>query len=675
MAKLEKQFLVEIGVEEIPSQYLEGIRRSFQDRMAAGLKAERLLFDGLTAEATPRRFVVSGRVSAEQTVEEEWVRGPSYQACYRNGEPTPALNGFLGRVGLTRDQVSFEGEGPKAYLMARVEKPVKLTQEVLPDVVRQAFEGVPVPRSMRWGEGDEKFLRPVRWALLALDDQMLAFKVFGVASGAVSYGNRTDHPEPFPVGSVDDYRRGLAEAGVMLSAQDRLKTILDVGQRLAGDIGGKLQYDPLLLEEVPNLVEWPTPFVGSFPAEYLAIPEPILVTSMRVHQRYFPIVDSASGRLMPAFLAVRNGVGRDLSGVRHGNEKVLRARLADAQYFYQGDLAHRLEDFRSGLDRVTVHAKLGTYGDKIDRMRTILGAVGGWWNRQAPVLRAIELYKCDLLTQVVQEFPELQGEIGALYAARDQEDREVVSAIADQYRPGFQGDRVPEREVGQIVALLDRIESVLSSLSAGIRPTGSEDPYGLRRAALGIGRIAAETPVMGLHTVREILERASDGLGIPQEISDEAYRLVRSRMETFLSEERSLEEVRAVLALDFPWHLLERRLHLLKMVHDEPGFVAFQAAFKRMRRVSAEAEPTVLSGYEGSPETALLGTLASLEHVPEEETERWWQGVQEATLAVNRFFDEVLVMDPDLTVRQRRLALMARGVRVYARYFDPEELS
>ncbi len=670
-----KTFVVEVGVEEIPSQYLPDMGRDFGERMATGLREARLGFEDPRTFYTPRRLIWTAQLAPRQAAETEMVRGPAVSVAFKEGLPTPALDGFLKRVGLPIDALQRQEISGKEYLLAPVNKPTLSAQETIPEVLAQVLSGLPQPRSMRWRADDVRFVRPVRWLTLLLDDQVLTGEALGVTSGSLTYGNRTDHPDGLRVHSVDQYWQALKEGAVMWDPVERQETILLQARKLAQDSDGEVDFDPGLLEEVTNLVEWPTTFVGRFDPEFLEVPEPILITSMRVHQRYFP-VRGADGRLLPLFIAVRNGMGDRLDLVRRGNEKVLRARLSDARYFYDLDRREPLAARREKLAEVTVHAKLGTYADKVERVTRLFQRTRDWWPLDAEGVRdfgaSAALYKCDLLTQVVGEFPELQGEMGAIYAGLDGAPKAVQDAIRDQYRPGFPGDRMPHGPLGQVLGLLDRVDTLMSFYHAGIKATGSEDPFGLRRAALGLGRIAVETPILR-RTVRDLLQESQDMLGADAAVAEEVYGLVKSRMASFLADVWPDSIIAPTLARDFPWTELGERLAFLKALPVDAVEEVSQA-YKRVHRIARDAEDTAYpAAYQGVERTLAEKAEACLA-VPAEDLSGWWQAVIATIPVVGAFFEEVLVMDPDPDVRAARLGLVVRVGRALGRCYAWELL-
>lgn len=670
-----RELLVEVGVEEIPSRYLDALAAHFFKGMTEHLRIVRLDFRRESIWSTPRRLGFYAEVAPAQTAQQEMVRGPAVATAWGKDGPTPALMGFVRRVGVSIDDLGRQMVGTNEYVTASLAKPIKRAEDVLPSLVEDVLTEMPKPRTMRWDGSDARFVRPVRWLVMLLDDCLLHGEALGVRAGTQTFGNRTDHPASLTVRSIGDYWRAMAAGKVEVDVKRRRQTIVEEGTRLAASVGGRIDFEGGLLEEVANLVEWPTPFLGEFSSDFLHIPAPILVTSMRVHQRYFPVRDP-NGVLLPFFLAVRNGMGDALDLVRHGNEKVLRARLSDAQYFFAADRKTRLADHRVALAHVTLHTKIGTYQDKVDRIQALFARTREWWHLGAEVeplfMRSVDLYKCDLLTQVVGEFPELQGEMGGIYAQLDGEDGRVVAAIADQYRPAYAHDRLPQEPVAQLLGLLDRIDTLVAFFAAGIRPSGSEDPFGLRRVALGLALLATRTPILGEHTITELLAEAGRVATVNAAVVEDVQTLVVARLISALEEQWPVELLQAVLDRDFPWTRLDSRLRFLKTHRGEADPVI--AAFKRVGKLSR--------GVNGGEPLALgTGIESELGHVAQralaietDNLQAWWDIIVTMPVLIEQFFTEVLVMDPDLEVRHRRLVLLQRVHQALGRYCDWEKL-
>lgn len=669
---MANRFVWEIGVEEIPSQYVRAIMDDLGIRVAAALERARIGSAAPHVAATPRRLVVWGEVAPEQASTVTRVRGPSLDHAYREGEPTSALQGFLKRVGVGRDALKTVEEKGRTYVLAEVAEPVQTAAEALVAALAQAFSELKLPRSMRWGEGRHRFIRPVRWTLLYLEDQPLTLEVAGVLAAPRTHGNRTDHPEALDVSGYDDYWRALDRGRVMLDPNARAADIRQRGSDLARSVDGAMGDDPGLLDEVTALVEWPTPFLGRFDESFLAVPHPVLVTAMRVHQRYFPVYGSG-GALSPHFVGVRNGVGEALDQVRRGNEKVLRARLKDAEYFYREDLKHPLGELQAGLEHVVFQEKLGSYGDKVRRICTQIADWITWWPDldRAALNRAAALAKADLLTHVVQEFPELEGVMGAIYARAGGEAKAVADAVGEQYLPRAQGDPIPRTRLGQALGLLDRLDTLAASFGHGIRPTGSEDPFGLRRAGFGVARILTEGGLPPALPLKRVIGGAVAAAGVNAAVTDDIFQFLVERTIS-LWEGRFPSGWIAMVAKQSDrageWRA---RLEQVRQWSQTPGWEEYLAVCKRVDRVLPK-DAAAETGISGAlpEEDALARALAAVPADPQ----RWWAELPAVTLAVNRLFDAAMILDPDPKVRRRRVGLLARARDVLRLHLEPSML-
>lgn len=673
------RFFMEIGVEEMPSQYVLPILGSLTQGVSHGLVESRLYHEPLSSNATPRRLVLWGTVLARQTTKQTVVKGPLLSVAYDSeGRPTPALAGFCRRVALDPDKLHRIEDNGKLYLAATVSEPVQSADAILPEVFSQAFQTLPLPRSMRWGLSDYRFIRPVRWLAMWIGGELAPLSLDGVSSQAITYGNRTDHPEALSYDDPDQYWSCLEEGRVILPFETRQLQIMEQGQQLAKKIGGRVDWDAELLAEVSNLVEWPTPFLGSFDETYLSIPASVLVTSMKVHQRYFPLYDNR-GMLLPAFIGVRNGIGDHLDLVVRGNQKVLRARLADAQYFFNLDRTAPLSAHLPALRQVIFHAKMGTYGEKLERMHRLWHETQSWWDldpaEAAVADQVIDLYKTDLLTHVVQEFPELEGEMGAIYARLEGESPLIADAIGEQYQPKSPTDDIPQTRLGQWLVLMDRVDTLVLAYAAGLKPSGSEDPFALRRAALAVGRVFSEVNASLLRnrTVREMIGEVAYLHQISDTVVDDVYELVVQRLTNYLQPEFSGSLVQAALRAPQPWNRLRDRIRWMMELTQDESWVSVAQAFKRAHRVllgdGGEPVPVELADLGEPVERNLWLAIKGMESesLP---LEAWWDAAKKVAVAIHAVFDQVLVMDPDAVVKQRRLSLLRRANQRLGQYFD-----
>jgi len=727
--------LVEIGCEEIPARFLTDAERRVGERLLAALRDSRLLSDPRPAEhrngdsptpdsrlpnpaattySTPRRLVahISSLLANQPDLEEQVTGPPAKVAFDAAGKPTRAAESFAAKNGIKVEEL-LQVETPKGlYIAAKKTTPGRPAAEVLADVLPQVVRSVAFPKSMVWEGAGVRFVRPIRWILALLgeggDARTVRFELAGVASGNHTQGHRLAGAEPISVESFADYAQKLRRHFVEFDPESRrqsvrseVNVVLEHWQEVIGD--------PELEEWVVNSTEWVAGLRGAFDPRYLELPREILVTVMRGHQKYFAVEDR-EGKLQPSFVTLLNR-DRDATGViRAGHERVLKARFSDAEFFWNADqkvpLARRFED--GWLERVTYQAKLGSegsYASKVARMKAIAGNVCGELKAQGTVtadqlshvLRAVELCKCDLTTQMVQEFTELQGVVGGLYAQAQGEPPEVADAIYDHYKPVNIEDECPRSIVGAVVSLADKLDAVIAGFSVGLEPTGSSDPFGLRRAGNGIIRIVS-TILPRVYLPGLVLEVMSLDLGLrfPNELLNEVTNFLRERVEYYLQAVGGLryDTVRAVAGGEtlkswFSPHEALQRGRALESIRDSDDFRALAVAAKRTRNIlTKSAEQSDLAGapqvdarfLREAEERSLYEAYQSARAEIDEFDDKSDYGSAFRRLAqlrplVDRFFDKVMVMDQDRQVRANRLRLLTEldGL-VFRRFADLSEI-
>jgi glycyl-tRNA synthetase beta chain len=495
MSVEKRDFLVELGTEELPPKSLRKLEQAFASGIRTGLESAGLEHGILASFATPRRLAVHVRKLASQQPDRDIKRrGPPVTASFdAAGLPTRAALAFAQSCGTTAEALQRLDEGKGTFLFFVGTKPGEGVQNLLPGIVQRALDALPVARRMHWGSGTAEFVRPVHWLLMLYGKEIVPASVLDTPAGDQTRGHRFHAPKPIRITSPASYERALRGRGyVLASFEARREVIRERVTAAADQLNGRALLSEELLEEVTSLVEWPVPVTGRFDQSFLSLPREVLISTLQDHQRYFPVEDS-QGHLLPHFITVSNIESRDVTKVVQGNERVVRPRLADAAFFWEQDRKRPLASRREPLDAVTFQAKLGSLGDKTRRVRSLAGQIAAASGRdRAEAERAAELCKCDLLTAMVGEFPELQGIMGAYYAQADGETPEVAVAIREHYMPRAAGDELPATHAGIAVAIADKLDTLTGIFAIGEKPTGTKDPFGLRRAALGVLRILIE---------------------------------------------------------------------------------------------------------------------------------------------------------------------------------------
>ena len=675
-------FVLELGVEELPADDVASALEQLRAIAPTLLAGASLTHGDIEVCGSPRRLVVQvAQVGVLTASREETIKGPPASVAYDGeGQPTQAALGFARRAGVDVADLERQDVGGTSYVVAhkRIESPP--APELLKQWAEKLLGAVRFDRPMYWQSPSITFSRPIRWIVALWGDAVVPIHFAGVTSGRCTPPPRGAAGEGVDVDDASTYGRQLRDLGVVLDGAERRSTILEGGRELAAAAGGVLEDDPALLEEVGNLVEWPKPLLGSFDPEYLEAPSAALVTVMKKHQRYFP-VRGDDGRLLPSFVAVANGRRPDPSLVVRGNEEVLRARFADALYFYRLDLRAPLASRVEELARLTFMQGLGSMLDKTRRLEATVGAVADELESAAPrdkLARAAHLAKADLATSLVRELTELQGEMGREYALRDGEDPEVAEAVADHYRPRAAGDAMPSTALGLVVGTADRVDTLVAGFAAGLEPTGSSDPYGLRRAALGlIGALVAAGNPASLSRLIEIAAERS-----PAPLSDERRAalgaFLRQRLRVALVEAGHRPEVvDSVLAAqaDRP-SPASRTVRSLEAAIGSPDLERLLGGIKRADRILPRGERFQLRP-DGLTEPADRELLQAYRRAAERATGVVADDVAALVAAllpladpIDRFFDGVMVNVDDPELRAARLGLLQAIRDLPSRAFD-----
>jgi glycyl-tRNA synthetase beta chain len=673
-----QDYLLEIGVEEMPARFLEPALEELKNNAAELFNEQRLPYKRLAVYGTPRRIAlyVEGLAVHQQPLEME-VKGPAVKVAYKpDGSPTRAAEGFARSQGVGVADLIKKPVGHVEYVFAVKREPGRPAREVLPQAGVSLISGLHFPKPMRWGDLDVRFARPIRWIVSLFGPDIVDFEFAGLKAGRTTFGHRFLAREAVSLMAPQEYFEKMRSNYVLVDPAERRQTIWKQVQEQARIAGGSVEEDEELLNEVNNLVEYPTALVGEFSREYLRLPKEVLVTPMREHQRYFPVI-GPDGSLLPKFIAVRNGTSEHLDIVRAGNEKVLRARLADADFFYQEDLKTPLADKVPALKKVVFQESLGTIYDKVVRVGELAGSLalemGATEKELEDTLRAAYLAKADLVTNMVFEFTELQGIMGREYAERSGEEQAVATAIFEHYLPRFAGDQLPMTLPGKILSIADKIDNIVGCFAIGIQPSGSQDPYALRRQALGISHILLEGGFgLSLNKLVETAYRGYEGkFQLKQsltKVKEDVAEFFKQRLKGIFSDKGyTYDTIEAVLAAGydrFSETLL--RLEALHNFRQNPAFGNLLTAFIRANNLSKKAdarqvEPALL---EDDSERKLYESLSNVkQQVHSFEAKQDYQAVLAAIAnlqePLDNFFNSVMVMVEDEKVRANRLALLA----------------
>lgn len=688
----KRDFLFELGTEELPPKSLFTLAKSLADGVAKGLATAAVTHGEIEWFATPRRLAVRVHGVADRQPDQEIKRqGPAVANAFdAEGQPTKAAAGFAASCGVGVE-VLQQVDGPKGRVLLFVgTKKGEPTAALLPGIVKAALDALPIAKRMRWGAGEQEFVRPVHWAVMLFGTVVVDCEILGVRTGKHSRGHRFHSPAPLPIASPAKYLEALQKAHVMADVAERRELIRSAAMALAKSSGGHAVIEDALLDEVTALVEWPVPLLGHFDERYLQLPQEVPIATMQDHQRYFPVRD-AQGKLRNEFIAVANLQSRAPDKVRDGNERVVRPRLADAAFFWDSDRRERLEARRPMLKSVTFQAKLGSLYDKAERVARLAVRIAESLGADATLARrAAELSKCDLLTLMVGEFPELQGTMGKYYAQHDGEPADVCAALEEQYWPRFAGDRVAETRSGIALALADKLDTLAGIFAIGQKPTGTRDPFGLRRAALGVLRTILERQLE--LDLRQLIETAVAAQPVEKkpEVVDEVWTFIMERLRASYLEgetDRSVttemfdavlaSRTQSVLDVDLRLRALER---FLKMPEAESLAAANKRIVNILRKAPADLTGAVdTSRLEEGAERQLFDHVLSMERAvnPLFARRDYAQALtQLASLRddVDRFFDSVMVMAEDAEVRANRLGLLLRLRGLFLQFADLSRL-
>lgn len=682
-------FLLEIGLEEMPARFVSNSMDQLAEKVEAWLLEHRLSYDAVKKYSSPRRLAIfiEGLGEKQDNIEEE-AKGPSKKiAMDESGNWTKAAQGFARGQGVdVSDLYTKELKGDE-YVFAKkfIEgQPTEVLLKKLKDVIT----GLQFPKNMKWGSQQLRFVRPIKWLVALYGGKVIPFEIAGVHTNNTTLGHR------FLGGftalmTANDYVNVLMGEYVLVDPVERKQAILAQIEELATIEGWNIPIDEDLLEEVTNLVEYPTVLYGSFNERFLNIPEEVLITSMREHQRYFPVKDK-SGQLLPYFITVRNGDHRHLDNVRKGNEKVLSARLADAEFFYQEDLKKPLEERLKRLEAIVYHIELGSMGDKVRRIKELALTIGKDLELTGEVLAKVEraslLSKADLVTHMVGEFPELEGRMGEEYALKSGEDIDVARAIYEHYLPKQAGDELPSTDIGAIISVADKLDTVVSSFGIGLIPTGSQDPHGLRRQTAGIIQVFLShgwdlNLLQLIDDSIELMEKRGLLKRDRESVKEDLVNFIKLRLKTLLQERGvRYDVVDAVLQTDVGQvKVLVNKAHFLQEKIGSSQFKTVVEAFSRVKNIAkkavADSGAVDSSLFTNEQEAALYTLVQEVKGKVENnlkagEISAAYEELTRLVPVINEYFDHTMVMIEDSTLKNNRLKQMVETSKLITTFAD-----
>jgi len=682
---MQGEFLLEIGTEEIPAGFIPDALSGLKSSLRKELKTNRIGFKDIKTMGTPRRLVglVEGLSERQEALVTEKI-GPARDLAFdQNGKPTKAAIGFARSQGINVDQLELVKNDKGEYICARKKEEGKATLHILSEILPGIITSLPFKKSMRWGYLDITFARPIQWIMAIYEGKVVPFQLGGIESGKYSYGHRFLSPGAFEVKDFASYLEFTRKAYVIVDPEERKKIVHGEIKKAASSVSGIPLEDEGLLEQVNNLVEFPIALCGTFLREYLKLPREVLITCMKSHQKYFPVVDEKKS-LLPCFIVVTNTPTKNPSVVIRGNERVLMARLSDAQFFFEEDLKTPLIERVEKLKGVLFHSRLGTSYEKMERFKMLATHIADLLcpELKKEVERVSFLCKADLLSGMVGEFPELQGVMGREYALRAGEKREIAQAIYEHYLPRFAGDTLPEKNLGAIVSIADKLDTIVGCFGVGLIPTGTTDPYALRRQALGVINIILEKGYnLSLSSLleRDLTLLESKLSRKQEEVKKSVIEFFKARMANqLITQGFSYDVVDAALSTDFD-DLLEcfKRIKALQGLKGEPYFEPLTVTFKRAMNIIRESGGGEInpSLFEGETERKLFSTYQEVKRKAEDFFKKkdyvaYLKEMVRLKGPIDGFFDKVMVMVDDEKIRKNRLALLRSITNLFSRIAD-----
>ncbi len=680
---MEKELILEIGTEEIPALFLEKAREDLGNILSGELRDKGVEFEEMEILYTPRRL--SARVSGLERRQKDRTTenfGPPIRIAFdENGKPTKAALGFARSQKVDVDKLVVAKRDNGEFLCVRKTIKGRKTSSVLKEVLPGVISSVPFQKSMRWGDGKLTFARPIRWIAALYDGRPVKFSVENIKSSDQSFGHRFTSPKPFRVASWEGYLKALKKSNVVADPEKRKEVIRKDTEAAAKKIGGTVKEDPELLETVINLVEHPTVLVGGFEKKYLRLPEEVLISVMKNHQKYFPVYSQKTGKLLPNFIFVCGTPVKDKQVIIRGNERVIRARLNDAEFFFSEDTKKSLSDYTENLESMVFLSDIGSYKAKVERMRMLAADIFA-----SPDLeRAAELSKSDLATQMVFEFAELQGVMGKYYSIASREKKAVANAVEEQYMPLTRTGELPRTKTGALLSIVDKMDNICSCFIADLAPTGSSDPYALRRQTLGITRIAIEKKLdisvstILEHSIKLVFESMETQKTREVKLSEEELKenilaFFSERFRNLMTEsgyERNVVESVISAGFDNPLDAY-RRINALGKFAKRKDFEALATGFKRVfniaktrpsspldKKLFKQREERNLHKAFTKTQTAVLKRLSDSGKTPRQSDYlSCLESIKTLAGPIDRFFDAVMVMDKNKKIRDNRLALL-----------------
>ena len=684
----KKDLLLELGTEELPPKALKGLSEAFRNGIAKGLADAALSYDEIKSYATPRRLaVVVSRLDATQADKSVERRGPALQAAFdEEGCPTRAATGFAKSCGVEVEQLSKLETDKGAWLAYTLQEKGKHSRDLLPDIFQSALDKLPIPKRMHWGDLDALFVRPVHWAIILLGDEVIETEILSVSTDNKTYGHRFHYPHSITLSAPSEYESLLQDKGMVIADFAKRQALIQQQIMAAGaEAGANAVIDPELLDEVTSMVEWPQVIVGEFDRHFLEVPSEALISAMKKHQKYFHMVDN-NGQLMPYFITISNIESSDPRQIKEGNERVIRPRLSDASFFWSQDKKNPLENQLERLKSVIFQNKLGTVYDKTQRVTDLAGIIAQELGSDVTqAKRAAQLAKCDLMTEMVNEFPDLQGIMGRYYAANDGEDGAVSQALDEQYMPRFAGDNTPSSAVGQALSIADRIDTLLGIFSLGQIPSGDKDPFALRRAALGLLRTVIENQLV--LDIPQLLQKSA--ALFPTEVDAEkaceaVYKFMLDRLKGYFADQSiSVDVFDSVRALTPPQpYDFACRIEAVNQFKQLEAAESLAAANKRianiLKKLAGQLPEAIDNNLFVEPaEQQLADKLHSVSArvdplLAQSQYTLALTELSELRTVVDQFFDDVMVMTDDESLKNNRIALLNQ---LHGRFMQVADLS